>query len=24
VPWTRHCIECQEKIEQGLLEEAPR
>jgi len=24
VPWTRHCIECQEKVEQGLLEEAPR
>src|SRR6478735_9526300 len=22
VPWTRHCIECQEKMEQGLLEEA--
>jgi DnaK suppressor protein len=22
VPWTRHCIKCQEKIEQGLLEEA--
>ena len=21
VPWTRHCIECQEKLEQGLLEE---
>jgi DnaK suppressor protein len=20
VPWTRHCIECQEKAEQGLLE----
>ncbi len=20
VPWTRHCIECQEKLEQGLLE----
>jgi DnaK suppressor protein len=20
VPWTRHCIECQEKVEQGLLE----
>src|ERR1700734_3028889 len=19
VPWTRHCIECQEKLEQGLL-----
>src|SRR5271156_1432304 len=19
-PWTRHCIECQEKLEQGLLE----
>jgi len=24
VPWTRHCIECQEKLEQGLLEETPR
>ena len=24
VPWTRHCIECQEKLEQGMLEEAPR
>jgi DnaK suppressor protein len=24
VPWTRHCIECQEKLEQGQLEEAPR
>ena len=23
VPWTRHCIECQEKLEQGVLEEAP-
>ncbi len=21
VPWTRHCIECQEKLEQGQLEE---
>jgi DnaK suppressor protein len=21
VPWTRHCIECQQKLEQGLLEE---
>lgn len=20
VPWTRHCIECQEKLEKGLLE----
>jgi len=20
VPWTRHCIACQEKVEQGLLE----
>ena len=20
VPWTRHCIECQEKLEQGILE----
>src|SRR5277367_4686912 len=24
VPWTRHCIECQEKAEQGQLEEASR
>jgi DnaK suppressor protein len=24
VPWTRHCIECQEKLEQGMLEEAQR
>jgi DnaK suppressor protein len=24
VPWTRHCIECQEKLEQGSLEEASR
>ncbi|HET7440559.1 MAG TPA: TraR/DksA family transcriptional regulator [Terriglobales bacterium] len=24
VPWTRHCIECQEKLEQGMLEETPR
>ena len=24
VPWTRHCIECQEKLEQGMLEEAPQ
>src|SRR5436305_12152670 len=24
VPWTRNCIECQEKLEQGLLEEASR
>jgi len=24
VPWTRHCIECQEKLEHGILEEAPR
>ena len=24
VPWTRHCIECQEKLEQGVLEETPR
>jgi RNA polymerase-binding transcription factor len=24
VPWTRHCIECQEKLEQGQLEEASR
>ena len=22
VPWTRHCIECQEKAEKGLLEAA--
>jgi DnaK suppressor protein len=22
VPWTRHCIECQEKLEQGVLEES--
>jgi RNA polymerase-binding transcription factor len=22
VPWTRHCIECQEKLEQGILEQA--
>lgn len=21
VPWTRHCIECQEKLEQGQLEQ---
>ncbi len=21
VPWTRHCIECQEKLEQGRLED---
>jgi DnaK suppressor protein len=24
VPWTRHCIECQEKLEQGVLEESQR
>ena len=24
VPWTRHCIDCQEKLEQGRLEEASR
>ncbi len=24
VPWTRHCIECQEKLEQGQLEEVPQ
>ncbi|MGA9900025.1 MAG: TraR/DksA family transcriptional regulator [Terriglobales bacterium] len=24
VPWTRHCIECQEKLEQGRLEEASK
>jgi DnaK suppressor protein len=23
VPWTRYCIECQEKMEQGQLEHAP-
>ena len=23
VPWTRHCIECQEKLEKGELEPAP-
>ena len=22
VPWTRHCIECQEKLEKGQLEQA--
>ncbi|HVM94646.1 MAG TPA: TraR/DksA family transcriptional regulator [Terriglobales bacterium] len=22
VPWTRHCIECQEKAEKGMLETA--
>ncbi|MGE5724521.1 MAG: TraR/DksA family transcriptional regulator [Acidobacteriota bacterium] len=22
VPWTRHCIECQEKLEKGHMEEA--
>ena len=22
VPWTSHCIECQEKLEKGMLEEA--
>ena len=22
VPWTRYCIACQEKVEQGLMEEA--
>lgn len=22
VPWTRHCIECQEKLEKGVLEQA--
>jgi DnaK suppressor protein len=22
VPWTRHCIECQEKLEKGELEQA--
>ena len=24
VPWTRHCIDCQEKLEKGVLEEASR
>src|ERR1700739_2856965 len=24
VPWTRYCIECQEKLEKGLLEEEAR
>jgi len=24
VPWTQHCIECQEKREQGLLEETSK
>ena len=24
VPWSRHCIECQEKLEKGQLEEANR
>lgn len=24
VPWTRHCIECQEKLEQGILEETSK
>ncbi len=24
VPWIRHCIECQEKLEQGKLEEAQK
>ena len=24
VPWTRHCIGCQEKLEQGILEETPQ
>jgi DnaK suppressor protein len=24
VPWTRHCIGCQEKLEQGLLEETSK
>ena len=24
VPWTRQCIECQEKLEKGMLEEAQR
>ncbi len=24
VPWTRHCIECQEKLERGVLEQTPQ
>ncbi len=24
VPWTRYCIACQEKVEQGILEESTR
>jgi DnaK suppressor protein len=24
VPWAQHCIECQEKVERGLLEETSR
>ncbi len=24
VPWTRHCIACQEKLEQGILEQTPQ
>src|SRR5215831_1411738 len=24
VPWAQHCIDCQEKIERGLLEESAR
>jgi DnaK suppressor protein len=24
VPWTRHCIECQEKLEQGQLEQVSK
>jgi DnaK suppressor protein len=24
VPWTRHCIDCQEKLEKGILEEAQK
>jgi DnaK suppressor protein len=24
VPWTRHCIGCQEKLEQGILEETSK
>ena len=24
VPWTRHCIECQETLEHGLLEESQK
>ena len=24
VPWKRHCLDCQEKLEKGMLEEASR